>query len=414
MWGAIMILLLSSALFAQGISMRDGFMGRGVSPIYNGDAETARQKALTDAQRKTIVEALSNQLPLEVMEKHFLLLKTLFFDQPNLYLQSYKIIYENSIYDTYQLAIQGLVQQEMLRKDLEAIGLLGPKKEKIGVLFMIAEKVLGSSEYFYWWSPTEASSFVSISEQKMKEKFLEKGYKVIDPFQTVHELSTESLSQSHEPDLEMISLLGSQCNAEIVILGKTELQKSRKRTFSSLTGVQSSMNVTAISVRQKEILVRAASYGLGVHIDEDSASKEAIENACSKMAEQIIEKLMVKLQREKEQLLQVKVSAASLEENLQPWIESFQRTFPEVKEMEIVEEQEHLLLTIKVPVDITSMLEKIFEVGIDGYKTEVITTSENFIEFMVTPEQPKPDLFMNFTEVPQSKPLSENQTEIMP
>ena len=57
----------------------EGFIGRGVSKVVDGDIADARQRALADAQGKVVMEAVSAKLSVEDMAKYFLTLKNLFF-----------------------------------------------------------------------------------------------------------------------------------------------------------------------------------------------------------------------------------------------------------------------------------------------------------------------------------------------
>ena len=134
------LLAYAAAARAQETPAAEGFTGRGMARIIAADVESARQQALMDAQGKAVMEAISGQVSLETMGSSFTTLKKNFFDKSATYIQSFKILYENTAFDTYQITIQALVQQELLKRDLDALAMGGASKTPFKVLLMVAEK----------------------------------------------------------------------------------------------------------------------------------------------------------------------------------------------------------------------------------------------------------------------------------
>ena len=235
---ALVILHLSVA-WAQENPLPEGFIGRGIAQISAGDVESARQQALMDAQGKALLEAVLARVPLDVMEKNILLLKKNFFDKSATYIQSFKIVYENTSFDFYQITIQALVQQELLRKDLDTLVFVGTQREPRKVLLMIAEKMNGSNDFIFWWAQGSAAK-IPESELILKEKCAEKDFIVVDPLQTMKEPPVPSPYFYPEPDIETVCRIGALCGADIAIVGRAEIERSRepmqhRSTHSSVT-----------------------------------------------------------------------------------------------------------------------------------------------------------------------------------
>ncbi len=138
-----------------------GYFGSGVAKIKNGNVPDARKKAFIDAQEKVLIAAVGSQLSLEGISKYFLMLKKLFFFFPDIYLQSFKLISEHTLYDIYQVNIQGFVQQDMLRLELKSLGILDSEREKTKVLIMIAEQDIASANETSWGESGTAECIIT-------------------------------------------------------------------------------------------------------------------------------------------------------------------------------------------------------------------------------------------------------------
>jgi hypothetical protein len=281
----------SRSLNAQETSVQEGFTGSGIAKISGGDIEGARQQALADAQRKAIMEAISALVPLEVIENNFLILKNTFFNKPATYIQSFKILYENTTFDAYHMSIQAMVQQDVLKKGLESIGLVTQPKEPLKVLVMIAEKGPARDDYSYWWSAPAASPRATDSDQKLRDFLTEKGFTVIDPAQTVKEPASFSLIQNPEPDINTACQLGAQYGADLVIAGKAEIQRSKGTETALFSAFQCNLTAQVISIKDRRAIISTASYGLGVNTDESIAYKNSIDKTCKQLSDTLVDKI---------------------------------------------------------------------------------------------------------------------------
>jgi len=291
---AIALLLLHHlcAGQAQENPQPDGFIGRGLAQISAGNVEAARQQALADAQGKALMEAITGRVPLDVMEKNFSLLKKNFLDKATAYIQSFKVVYENTSFDFYQITIQALVQQELLRRDLDTIMFVGAPREPRKVLLMIAEKMSGSNDFVFWWAQGSAAK-IPESELIIKEKCAEKDFVVVDPLQTLKEPPASSPYFFPEPDIDTVCRIGALCGADIAIVGKAEIERSRGTDTTSFSAFQCNLKANAISVKDRKVIVSAAAYGLGVNADEVSAYRSAVDKAGRQLLNQIADKLML-------------------------------------------------------------------------------------------------------------------------
>jgi hypothetical protein len=241
-----------------------------------------------DAQGKAVMEAVSGLVPLETLGSSFPALKKNFFDKAAVYIQSFKILYENTAFDTYQITIQALVQQELLKKELDTLVTGGAPRTPFKVLLMIAEKTPAAKEYSYWWSSAPA---VPESELRLKDRCTEKGFTVLDPSVGAKEFPPAGFVQSLEPDLDSICRLGAQTGADLVIAGRADIERNQITESSTFSAIQCNIKAQVVSVKDHKVLLNAAGYGLGVNADELAACRNAIDKAARQLLDQVVEKL---------------------------------------------------------------------------------------------------------------------------
>ena len=202
---------------APGYAQNDGtetLYGSGVARINEGDIAKARQNALLDAQKKAVLQAVCTMLPFDAFSDYYLALANLFFTQPDLYLQRFKIIEERSLFDLYRVTIAGAVQKQLLKDALISVGVLNPEPEKAGILLMMASWDTDNPEPSYWWSSNQAASRpFDEPQQTLKEYFIRKGAVVINPLDSGGEMPLEEIRESPEPDLKAVSRFASALGA---------------------------------------------------------------------------------------------------------------------------------------------------------------------------------------------------------
>ncbi len=312
----LLIFIFSGAAISQDFN-EAGFFGRGVSKIEDGNVSEARKNAFIDAQEKALISAVSSYMPVNDISEYFLMLKKLFFEHPDIYLQRFKLVSEHALYDMYQVNIHGFVQQDMLRKDLESMGILGSGREKTRVLLMIAETGPADSKEVLWWKPgQDISSVVSAVNENLSTYFKDSGFHVIDPAGERPGYSGD-VNLGPDSDPEEVARFASGFGADIVVIGISELKKTESRRLTSVESIQCGMNARIISVRDASVLVHAATYKLGMHVDELSAARAAVDKASMHLTGQIVDKIYLKLRSVNGYVFRLSLDESSVENDVQ-------------------------------------------------------------------------------------------------
>ncbi len=364
-----------------------GFIGRGVSKIEEGNVSEARRKAFIDAQEKVLISAVSSQMPVSDIAEYFLMLKKLFFEHPDIYLQRFKLVSEHALYDMYQVNIHGFVQQDILRQDLESMGVLGSGREKKKVLLMIAEKGPADSAEVLWWNPgQDVSSVVSVVNENLSTYFKDSGFYVIDP---LGEGSGDSSVAKPGPDSDPdeVARFAAGFGADIAVIGRSELKKTESRGLTSVESIQCGMKARIISVRDSSVLVQAATYKLGMHVDMLSASRSAIDKACMHLTGQIVDKIYLKLRSFNGYMLRLSFAEGSVENDVEMWLDALKSILPDVMPVSIENEEGVWAVKIDSPMKKADIVQKVLQFGVEGYISELVSADEGVIEMKIISKQ---------------------------
>ena len=362
-----------------------GYFGSGVAKIKNGNVSDARKKAFIDAQEKVLIAAVGSQLSLGGISKYFLMLKKLFFEKPDIYLQSFKLISEHTLYDIYQVNIQGFVQQDMLRLELKSLGILDSEREKTKVLIMIAEQDIASASETSWWESGQqnVSSQASIINKNLSNYFRDSGFDVIDP-SVEQARQTSSVRPGPDADPEEVARFADAFGADIVVIGRSELKHIENRRLASVESIQCAINARVISVISSYVLVQAATYKLGMHVDELTASRLAINNACSHLAGQMVDKIYLKLRNSNYYEFRLAMDKDSEQNDVKKWLDSLKTLLPDVVPRSIEEKEDVWIVKTDSSLKRADIVQKILHSGVEGYRSKLISADGEVIEMKIS------------------------------
>jgi len=362
-----------------------GYFGSGVAKIKNGNVSEAREKALIDAQKKVLVAAVGSQLSLGDITKYFIMLKKLFFEKPDIYLQRFKLISEHSLYDIYQVNIQGFVQQDILSQELKSIGIFGSEREKTKVLIMIAEQDIAASNETAWWElgQQNVSSEASIINKNLSNYFRDSGFDVIDP-SVEQARQTSSVRPGSDADPEEVARFADAFGADIVVIGRSELKNIENRRLASVESIQCAINARVISVISSYVLVQAATYKLGMHVDELTASRLAINNACSHLAGQMVDKIYLKLRNSNYYEFRLAMDKDSEQNDVKKWLDSLKTLLPDVVPRSIEEKEDVWIVKTDSSLKRADIVQKILHSGVEGYRSKLLSADGEVIEMKIS------------------------------
>jgi hypothetical protein len=385
---ALLSFFCAHGAFAQEEESRGGFIGQGIAPIIAGDIAGARQNALEDAQKKSIIAAVSAELPAAALVAQLPSLTAQFFMRPDVYLARFKIINENTLPGRYQVTIQGFMQQDLLRRDLEALGVLKAEPRTTKLLLMIAQKDAGQAAAAYWWSTSgDGSASVSRAQQRLEELFIERGLTVVNPFAVPGSVSLQGAGGSAEPDIGPVCQLGAQLDASFVVLGAAELTRASGQQAAAAEDLQCNLHARVIDVKTQSVIIQAATYALGRQTSPRGALQEALDKACSQLSDQIADRFFQQFRTAREYVFRLLFVKKMTDEEVRQCMQAFTAVLPGLELLAITPETDRKTWTVTAtsPAAGAGELQQMFGAGVAGYVTKIVSVSGNVITMRVTP-----------------------------
>ncbi len=278
-------------LFAQDTRQ---ITAEGVASVGN-DPAAARDKAIEDALRRAVEQAVGTMVESETAVENYKLLSDRIYSRSSGYVKNYNVVSEKQEGGLIRVTISADVSSGDLNNDLAGIGLLQRRMKYPRVMVSIIEdNLLTTADYWntYTVSTSQAESTVNI---KMKDK----GFNMVDPNFMRKSLNAAEAKDAWEGDYATAGKFGQRLGAEIVIVGQaTSTRAANNIMGSDLLSVSSTINATAVKAGTGEMIAQASGKGTAAHINEVAALQESLKKASDQVADQLITGIIETWQKE--------------------------------------------------------------------------------------------------------------------
>lgn len=268
----------------------------GIATVSGGNLALARDSAIADALRKAIEQAVGTLVASDTLVENYQPLKDNVYTKTAGYIRSYTVIREGQSPGLYQATVSAVVAIGNIKDDLGAMGLMQVKAERPRVLFMIAEKNIGRRYYaFWWWGRSEymgESIDMSSAEAALKEKFLEKGFNVVDS--SAGTVVIEDALRVEDLTSAAAARVGRDLNAEVVVFGKALAVVGARGPGSPVGSYIADITAEAVRVDDGVVLGSAKGHGVSRHISEVTGGTEALSKAAADASDKLIAQIAAK------------------------------------------------------------------------------------------------------------------------
>ena len=171
------------------------------------------------------------------------------------------------------------------------------------VLFMIAEKNIEETHFFFWWSRSfwgesrakteylaEVSS-ISTAETALKEAFIKAGFQVVDPGSIEGDIEIEDPYRVEDLTIGNTTRFGKVFGADIVVKGRVVARKGIMKPDASIGVFMADATAQAIRVSDGRVLASARGHGVSRHMSPTSGAIEALARAAEALAGELIDQM---------------------------------------------------------------------------------------------------------------------------
>ena len=385
------IILLS--LFRLAIAGEDlqTVTSEGVGIVVDGDRAMARDRAIGDALRNAVKEAVLTIVSSEKAAEISPTLNDTIYGQSDGYIQNYKILSENQTPNLHTVMIQATIDMGNLEKDLEVHGIIPRQASKQGVLLLIAEKDIGKEKYCYWWGVQRGDvTSPMIAEKTIRDQLRRKGFFLLDSKALGKRLQIPFYFQVAELSNQGAIALGNQAGAEIVIVGSVTAKAMGAISGTPMMSAQADISLRAIETETGKILSWIREQAVSIHVDEITAGSESIQKASTRIVEKMVQDINVNILEKPAPAGMVELTVYGL-----PGIEALRRfkkflrdQIPGVKGIQEKSFSEKMVqMDVKIEGSARSWIHVLSRTSFKEFSLVTVRTSGNAIELIATPKE---------------------------
>ncbi len=293
-WSTVILLLclLVGPLYVSGQEQDTTVEAEGVARILQDNTDIARDKAVLDAQRKAVEQAVGVLMSSESLVENYELLSDRILTQSAGYIRSYQILAEQRDGHDYRVTIQAIIGVGDLEHDLQSIQHLIQQKGNPRIMFLTTEEITGLK------TAGVASADTSGAETTLTQAFLDAGFEVVDAAQVAHNINRDMALKAIEGDTAAASALGQQYGADVIITVKASASSGKKILHTEMKTQQAVVTAKVVRADTAAVMTTARERAKHAHIDDLAGGSEAIEKAATKLADTLIPNILERWRQE--------------------------------------------------------------------------------------------------------------------
>jgi len=288
---SILTLMSTNIARAEAQAAANTFIVIGSEVIHSGNVPLARDKAIAESLVAAVALMTEKILEVDILAQNFQQLNELVYNQPNKFIEGYKVLTEATAGKYYRVLVEATVSAKKIAKELTKSGILRVKTDMPTVLLLIAEHNIDDLAPRLWWSRQE-KNFESISQRSLAELLQEKGFSVIDPQSSRRKTSVEwgAFDKAELTDEEARDL-GSQLGAQVIILGNSIASPTPNTMGTDMKSFKGTVTARALRADSGEEIATLSRTTVAANTDEITGGNEALSGAGTLAGESLAESI---------------------------------------------------------------------------------------------------------------------------
>lgn len=264
----------------------------GQSAIYGADVANARDKAIEDAMRKAVEQALGAVVSSETVTENFQLISDKILSKSRGYVRRYEVVEEKQDNGVYMVKIAAVVAKGNLANDLDGILQVLEAKNMPRVLLMVSEQNVGSSQTVEWWTG-EGSFGIDLGavENTLIDVWKPLGLRFVDRQALQGKLHVDNALTSASGDSD-VKAFAIQTGAEIVVMGKAIATDVGTIMGTPMHSVRANISLRALNLDTGEVLGTSTQTQAVGHVDPATGGTQALKKVSTRAADDLLKKLL--------------------------------------------------------------------------------------------------------------------------
>lgn len=291
----VVLLILVIGAFAQSKEIK----AKGYGTIHGNDKAAARDKAIEDAQRKAVEQAMGTMISSESVTKNFQLISDRILSLSSGYIEKYRVISEKEIDDEVEVEIAAIVGMSKLNDSVQAIKNLIRRMDRPKIMVLIAEQsIREEGQQLSEKSRGDvvlSSTSLGVVENVLIEFFRAKGFDFVDRQALAGQIEiADPLTLVN--DKERIKKIANLTDAQVAIFGQAQA-----RTTGEVQGIysgQANISLRALKTDTGEIIAATNAHAAVPFVDPSTANTKALSEAAKKISQKLMDQILSQWQSE--------------------------------------------------------------------------------------------------------------------
>ena len=265
----------------------------GYGTIYGDGKAAARDRAIEDAQRKAVEQAMGTMVSVETITQNYQLIDDRILSLASGYIQRYRIASEAEKGGEIEVTIVAEVGMNKLSDSMQAIKSLIRRMDKPKLMVLIAEQSIREegSTGTAGQAGTAALSATSlgVAENALIEAYRSKGFEFVDRQALAGRIDVVD-PVTLVSDQEKVRGLANLTDAQIVIFGQAQA-----RTGAKVQGIysgQANISLRALKTDTGEIIGAATAHAAVPFIDPGTANTKALAEASRTVGKKLLDQIL--------------------------------------------------------------------------------------------------------------------------
>ena len=278
----LLVVFVASSAFSQQETQTIETQGYGV--IISSDLANARDRAIDDALRKAVEQAVGTMVTSDTEVQNFQLKKDEILSQTAGFVQRYEVARgwkEDA--STYVVTVRAVVKIGNLKEDLQAKGILMERIGKPRIMILMRERNMTDR-----WD--QVSVDLNISETTLINAFREESRKFnfVDQAAVKANLDRSQARSAFAGGAGEAAAIGRSFGADVMIVGEAYSNAVQVPMLGSMISCQATVGAKMIWADNGQIFGTDVAQGKHPHIDQVAGGVLAIQKASQALSEKLI------------------------------------------------------------------------------------------------------------------------------
>ncbi|MBI9075424.1 MAG: hypothetical protein JEZ02_08450 [Desulfatibacillum sp.] len=259
----------------------------GVSRIFQGNVQNARQAATEDSFERAVARVVASILPADVLASNFQAVSGLVLANTEKYVQGFQVMAEAQTSTHLRIMTRVRVDHFAIQEALRAGGALATQDNLPVILFLVNEKELGQNAPRHWWGKAVSQNLTPYTETIMARVIAEKGFPSVDGRDAIRTMVSGTQFNPERFDLTAAMTLARDAQAQVVVFGDAAAVHASPIPGTNMASYEATISVQAVNADTGEQVATSTQMVSVISDTPQAGSQEAMTKAATQAAREL-------------------------------------------------------------------------------------------------------------------------------